>query len=66
MRQDFMAKMLAERRIAVSKAALRLRRAGVIDYRRGTMTVLDRRALEQAACACFQIIRDAYSQLSGD
>jgi CRP-like cAMP-binding protein len=63
MRQDFMAKMLAERRPAISEAAQKLRRNGVIDYQRGTLTVLDRRALEQTACACYQIIRDAYAQL---
>jgi CRP-like cAMP-binding protein len=66
MRQDFMAKMLAARRPAVSEAARRLRRNGVIDYRRGTLTVLDRQALEQTACACYQIIRDAYAQLTVD
>ena len=58
-----MAKMLAARRPAVSGAAHELRRNGVIDYQRGTLTVLDRRALEQTACACYQIIRNAYALL---
>jgi ABC-type transporter lipoprotein component MlaA len=66
MRQDFMAKMLAQRRARVSEAADKLRRAGAIDYRRGTLTVLDHRALERAACDCYQIVRDAYSQRPGN
>ena len=61
-----MAKMLAARRTAVSEAAHKLRRAGVIDYRRGMLTGLERPALKRAACACYQIIRDAYARHTGD
>ena len=47
-RQNFMAKMLAAHRTAVPEAAHKLRRAGIIDYRRGALTVPDRRTLGQA------------------
>jgi CRP-like cAMP-binding protein len=34
-----------------------LQQAGLINYRRDTITVLDRRGLEAAACECYRIIR---------
>ena len=37
-----------------------MREAGLIRYRRGAITVLDRRGLEAAACECYRIVRDGY------
>jgi len=54
--QKFMSHMLAVRRAGVSVAANRLRRAGLIDYQRGEITVLDRPGLEGASCECYRTI----------
>jgi CRP-like cAMP-binding protein len=54
MTQAFLAGMLGVRRPAVSQAASGLLQNGVIDYSRGTLEILDRRALEQTACKCYR------------
>ena len=63
--QEFLAYMLGVRRVGVSAAAGDLQRRGLIDYRRGAMTVLDRRGLESAACACYGNDRRAYADTLG-
>jgi CRP-like cAMP-binding protein len=40
-----------------------LQQAGLINYRRDVITVLDRRGLEAAACECYRIVRDGYERL---
>jgi hypothetical protein len=40
-----------------------LQSAGLIRYSRGRITVLDRARLEDAACECYQIIRDEFARL---
>src|SRR6476661_5735791 len=61
LKQQFLAEMLGVHRPAVTIAAGALQKAGVIRYTRGKVTVLDRKALEDAACECYGIIsrRDA-------
>jgi CRP-like cAMP-binding protein len=54
--QEFMSHMLAVRRAGVSVAANTLRRAGLIDYQRGGITVLNRPGLEEASCECYRTI----------
>jgi CRP-like cAMP-binding protein len=56
LKQQFLAEMLGVHRPAVTLAAGALQKAGVIRYTRGKVTVLDRRALESAACECYSII----------
>jgi CRP-like cAMP-binding protein len=48
-----MATVLGARRAAITRAAVALRRAGVISYSRGRLIVLDRPALEACSCECF-------------
>ncbi len=60
--QDFLSRMLGVRRAGVSVAASTLRQAGLIDYHRGTMTVLDRPGLENYSCECYRIVRDEYDR----
>jgi hypothetical protein len=45
--------MLGVRRESVTDAALKLQNAGVISYKRGLITVLDRKALESRSCECY-------------
>lgn len=42
-------------------AAGALQRSGLIAYRRGNFTVLDRSGLEVAACNCYQTDRQTYA-----
>lgn len=57
--QEMLASMLGVRREGVTAAAGRLRRLGVIQYRRGHIKVLDRARLEQLSCECYAIVKNA-------
>jgi hypothetical protein len=55
--------MLGVRRVGITAAAGALQRGGLIEYRRGELTVLDRTGLEAAACGCYAVDRKAYAEL---
>jgi CRP-like cAMP-binding protein len=55
--QEFLAVMLGVRRQSVSVVASTLQKAGLITYRHGRVTVLDRAGLEAASCECYAAIR---------
>ncbi len=61
--QEFLAFMLGVRRVGITSAAGSLQRAGLIEYHRGELTVLDRDGLEAAACSCYKTDREGYSKL---
>jgi hypothetical protein len=63
--QEFLAFMLGVRRVGVTKAAGELARRGFIRYRRGDITVIDRRGLKKAACGCYAADRRTYRQFLG-
>lgn len=54
---EFLASMLGTGRARVSIAAGILQKAGFIEYRRGTVNVLNHKNLEDAACECYQTIK---------
>jgi CRP-like cAMP-binding protein len=60
--QEFLALMLGVRRVGVSAAMCRLRERKLIDYRRGTVTILDHAGLIAGACVCYKTVKDAYTQ----
>lgn len=54
--QEFLSHMLGTRRASVTVAAGVLQKAGLIKYVRGTVNIVNRSRLEDAACECFGII----------
>ena len=63
MTQELIAAMLGVRREGVTKAALGLQQAGLIRYRRGMISVLDRQGLERRACECYAVVKREYDRL---
>jgi CRP-like cAMP-binding protein len=61
--QETMATMLGVRRESITLAAGKLQADGLIQYRRGTVVVLDRAALEASAGACYRAGRVGFEQL---
>jgi len=57
MTQELIANMLGVRREGVTEAAGKLQSAGLIQYSRGQITVLDRPRLEARACECYAVVR---------
>jgi hypothetical protein len=55
--------MLGVRREGVTEAAGKLQKAGVIEYRRGKITVLDRERLEAMCCECYGVVRQETDRL---
>jgi len=66
MTQELIAKMLGVRREGVTEAALKLQTAGLIEYVRGHITVLDRPGLEKRCCECYAVVKNEYDRLLPD
>lgn len=64
--QERIAEMLGVRREGVTVAALKLQKAGLIQYRRGRIAILDRVGLEERSCECYGVVRRAYDRLPRD
>jgi DNA-binding GntR family transcriptional regulator len=60
--QEFIAQMLAVRRTTVSEIAGKLQADGLIRYRRGQLTIVDRPRLEELACSCYAVVRDEFAR----
>ena len=60
---DFLAYMLGVRREGVTEAAGKLQRAGLIEYHRGRIVVLDRPGLEARACECYAVVKKESDRL---
>lgn len=63
MTQELISNMLGVRREGVTEAALSLQRAGLIDYARGHIKVLNRVGLEQRSCECYAVVKAEYDRL---
>ena len=56
--QEFVAMMLGAARPTVTIVAGTLQRAGLITYRRGLISILNREQLEEASCECYRVTAD--------
>jgi CRP-like cAMP-binding protein len=66
MTQELVANALGVRREGITEAAGRLQHAGIIRYRRGHISVLDRSGLETRACECYTVVKKELSRLLSD
>jgi CRP-like cAMP-binding protein len=62
MSQELMAHLLGIQRTYVNAAAVELQDAGLIRYRHGKITIVNRQRLERAACDCYHFVRDRIAQ----
>ena len=63
MTQELISNMLGVRREGVTEAAGRLQGYGYISYRRGHITVLDRKGLEKGVCECYGVVKKEFARL---
>ena len=66
MTQELIANMLGVRREGVTEAALKLQAAGLIQYARGHIKILDRPGLERRTCECYAVVKKEYDRLLPD
>ncbi|MGB7554951.1 MAG: Crp/Fnr family transcriptional regulator [Candidatus Korobacteraceae bacterium] len=60
---EFLGQMLGAPRTTVTLAARTLHLAGLIEYSRGHITVLNRQELENTSCECYRVVRDEFDRL---
>ena len=58
--------MLGVRREGVTEAAGKLQQAGLIEYGRGRIKVVDRPGLEARVCECYQVVKTETDRLLPD
>lgn len=61
--QEFLATMLGVRRPTVTLVATSLQQQGLISYRRGYVTIVDRNRLEAASCECYATVKASFARL---
>ena len=66
MTQELIANMLGVRREGVTEAAGKLQEAGLIQYSRGRIEVLDRLGIEAQACECYAVVKRESDRLLPD
>ena len=63
--QEFLADMLGVHRPSVSLIARNFQQAGLLTYRRGVITILDREGIEEASCECYAVVRAQFERALG-
>ncbi|GAB1813654.1 Crp/Fnr family transcriptional regulator [Mycobacterium sp. MUNTM1] len=62
--QEFLAQMLGVHRPTVSEIAQKIQAQGLIRYRRGTISIVDRQRLHDAACECYDIVKAEFDTIA--
>ncbi|MDB5988258.1 MAG: Cyclic nucleotide-binding domain (cNMP-BD) protein [Nevskia sp.] len=63
MTHEVVASMIGVRRVGITEAIGKLKRAGLIDCERGSITLLDRRVLAQHSCECYAVVKNEFDRL---
>jgi len=63
--QEFLADMLGVHRPSVTMIARSFERLGLIRYRRGCVTILDRAGIEEMACECYDVVCKQFERALG-
>ncbi|MGO9994414.1 MAG: Crp/Fnr family transcriptional regulator [Steroidobacteraceae bacterium] len=63
MTEELIAHMLGVSRVEATDGAIKLKVAGLIDYARGRIRVLDRKGLERRVCECYAVVKEEYARL---
>ena len=63
MTHELIANLLGVRREGVTAGAQKLQAGGLIRYRRGRITIVDRAGLEQRVCECYAVVTREYGRL---
>src|SRR4029078_2721349 len=66
MTQELVASMLGVRREGITEAVGNLQGAGLISYRRGHISVLERDGLETRVCECYGVVKKEIGRLLSD
>lgn len=64
--QEFLAEMLGVKRNAINIVARDLQRVGLIEYKRGRVSVMNREGLTDVSCECYSLIQSEISKLFAD
>jgi len=62
---EFLALMLGTRRTSVTEVLKKLRDSGLIEYRRGMISILERAGLEARSCECYRTVAGMYRRIVG-
>jgi len=63
MSQEMIANTLGTRRNAISEVAVNLQKAGLINYRRGKISLINRPEIETRSCKCYVIVKEQFDRL---
>jgi CRP-like cAMP-binding protein len=63
MRHEYLAQMLGVHRPTVSLSAKILQKAGLIDYTRGKVRILDAEGLKEGACECLELMESQFDKI---
>ncbi len=64
--QEYLAIMLGVQRTTVTQAARTLQAAGLINYARGAIEIVNRKGLEETVCECYLVVRQKFDLLRGE
>ena len=61
--QEFISQMLGVRRTGVTEVATKFQKAGIINYKRGSIKIVSDQKLEACTCECYRLIAKEFSRL---